>query len=85
MHVPNRQKMERGRLALQKMRLQVRGRSIHTADEARRDRRASHKGSDEPVNIVNRARQPPRRRQSRSHSGTPDQKDEGKKKEGSGS
>src|SRR5207245_1308012 len=84
MHVQNRQEMERRRLALPEMRLQVRRRSLHAEDEGWRDRRQSHEGSDESHNTVHRTRQPPRGRQSCSYTGPPDEEDEEEKKEGSG-
>src|SRR5207245_11638960 len=75
-YVQTRQEMARGRLALPERRLQVRRRSLHAEDEAWRDRRQSHEGSDASLNTVHRTRQPPRGRQSCSYSGSPDQEDE---------
>ena len=60
--VQNSKTLERRRLAMQKMRVQVRGRRIPTSDQAWRDSGQGDAGNDEPVNTLDRTRQPKSRR-----------------------
>ncbi len=60
--VQNSKTLERWRLAMQKMWIQVCGRRIPTGDQAWRDSGQGDAGNDEPVNSLDRTRQPESRR-----------------------